>query len=168
MKLKNILALATMAGIITAAAPALAVTTKTATVTVKWNTSAIASLTLHSDYNASGTFGAAASAIVNNLNTGSGSCTATGQTHSDGPPPVVDFGSVSPDFSVFTDCLYENAINAVINTNSTNWSLGVAATAGYPASGFALCGLANTAAGTFPVANAAVLSATQTTRTTNA
>jgi hypothetical protein len=147
MKIKRIAALAAATALMTAA-PAFAAVTKTGTVTVKWNTQLTATLTLHTDYNAAGAFngGTAAGAILTNANSGTGTCTATDPTNTD---LTVDFGAVTPDAAKFTNCQYKSAVNAQVTTNSSSWTLSVKATAGYPASGFALCEIAN---GTWPTA----------------
>jgi hypothetical protein len=139
----------------------MSATTKTATITVKWNTQAIANLTLHTDYSATGVFngGTAAGKIDTQLNGGAGACTGTDPTNAD---LTDDFGTPSPDGTKFTDCQYENAVNAIVSTNSTNWNLGVQATAGYVAANGTLCGYANDAGKAFPFPNAAAYAATQT------
>ena len=139
----------------------MSATTKTATITVKWNTQAIANLVVNTDYNNTGAFNGttAAGAILTNANTGAGSCTGTDPTNTNGTD---DYGNVSPDFAQFTDCEYKNAANAQVSTNSTSWNLGVAATAGYPASGFGICAEPNGV--TFGGAGAASMPATVTGR----
>ena len=139
----------------------MAATTKTATITVKWNTQAIASLNLHTDYSATGVYGASAGTILTQANLGSGTCTGTDPSNTDG---IVDFGTPSPDSAVFTDCLYKNGVNAIISTNSVNWNLAVAATAGYVAANGTLCAYANNGGVGFPFANNAAYAVTQTTR----
>jgi hypothetical protein len=162
MKHKRLYALASTAALLlSAGVPAMSATTKTATITVKWNTQAIANLVVNTDYNNTGAFngGTAAGAILTNANTGAGTCTATDPTNTNGTD---DFSSVSPDFAQFTDCEYKNAANAQVSTNSTNWNLGVAATAGYPAAGYALCAEPNGVV--FGGAGAAAMPATVTAR----
>lgn len=158
---KKLIAAATLAALVTAASPAFATTT-TKTITVKWNTQAIASLTLHTDYSATGVFGASAGSILAQTNGGSGNaCTATDPTNTD---LIDDFGAITPDSAVFTDCLYKNAVNAIVSTNSVSWTLGVAATAGYVAANGTLCGYANNGGTGFPFAAAAAHAVSQTTR----
>jgi hypothetical protein len=137
-----------------------AATTKTGTVTVKWNSQALAALTLHTDYNASGTFngGTAAGKIDLNANAGTGTCTAADPTNADG---TTDFGNVSVDAAKFTDCQYESAINAIISTSSSNWNLTEALSAAPPA-GYSLCAYANDGTKTFASFNAASLPVTTT------
>ena len=150
MNSKRFAAFAALAGLLVTAAPGFAATTKTGTITVKWNTQLVASLTLHTDYSATGLFngGTAAGSILANVNGGLGACTATDPTNTD---LTVDFGNVTPDGAQYTDCMYKNAVNAAVTTNSTNWTLAEKATAGYPASGFLVCLLPN---GTYGAAGA--------------
>jgi hypothetical protein len=164
MKQTRLIALASTAALLFAAnVPAMSATTKTATITVKWNTQAIANLVVNTDYNNTGAFngGTTAGAILLNANTGAGTCTATDPTNQNG---INDFGNVSPDFAQFTDCEYKNAANAQVSTNSTSWNLGVAATAGYPGAGYAICAEPNGV--TFGSAGAAAMAATVSGRAT--
>ncbi len=149
--IKKLIALSTLAAIAAGAGPALAATTKTGTVTVQWNTQAIASLTLHTDYNASGTFngGTQAGQILTGTNGGTGACTAVDPTNTD---LTVNFGTPSPDGTNVTNCLYKSAVNAIISTNSTSWGLTEQATAGYTAANGTLCAFGNSVA--FPLSGA--------------
>ncbi len=146
---------AVVATIATLLCPAFAnaATTKTGTVTVKWNSQALATLTMHTDYNAAGAFAATAGKIDANLNGGAGVCTAADPTNTDG---TVDFGNVSVDATKYTNCQYESAVNASISTSSNNWNLTEALGAN-PVAGYELCAYANNAAKTFASFNAAAL-----------
>jgi hypothetical protein len=149
---------ATVAALLCPAFANAAATVKTGSVTVKWNSQALATLTLHTDYNSSGAFngGTAAGKIDLNANLGSGTCTAADPTNTDG---TVDFGNVSVDAAKYTDCQYESAINAVISTSSANWNLTEALGAN-PVAGYELCAYANNATKSFASFNAASLPAT--------
>ncbi len=162
MKIKKLAVLAAIATLTLPAVPAFAVTTQTGTVTVKWNTQAIATITLNTDYTAAGAQGATVPTFLTNQNGGAtGACGGTAAAES---PGVVNFFNVTPDSTKFTDCLYENAVNAQVVTNSTNWAVSEAATAGLPAANYSLCALPNGGGGTFPFTVAAALPATQTAR----
>ncbi len=158
MNQKRIAGLALIASLFALAAPANAATVNK-TITVKWNTQATATLNVHTNYAASGLSnspGTAGSILAH----GAGACTAADPTNSDG---TNDFGQVSPDGGGgMQDCLYKNAANAIVATNSTNWNL-TAATATNPTTlGAELCALANGVAN-FPF-SAAALPVTQTVR----
>lgn len=159
MKTKQLLASAAFAGLIIGALPVGAATV-TGTATVKWNTQAIATLVLNTNYSAAGAQLTSAPSILAHVS-GSGACTATGTGGE--VAGTVNFGNVTPDSSTVSDCLYKNAVNAQVVTNSTNWSLTEQSVAAVPA-GFELCALANNSGGTFPFTVAATLPATQTTR----
>ena len=137
----------------------------TGTVTVKWNTQAVGSLVLTTQYNGApvGTHNAGAETIFAQLNTGAGSCTLSDTEATSG---IVNFGNVAPDGSTFaTDCMEVNAVNSQIVTNdTTGWKVSEQATAGIPAgTNFELCSYANNG-GTFPFANVASLPATASAR----
>jgi hypothetical protein len=137
---KRFLILAVFGAIATFAMPAAFAATQTNNVTIEWNTQAVAALSVYTDYNSAGTFNTAAANIWTNTNTGSGTCTATDASPTN---DTANFSAVSPDFTQATDCLYQNAVNAQVKTNSTNWNLAAKATSGYPGSGFALCAVPN-------------------------
>ncbi|MBV8331919.1 MAG: hypothetical protein JO192_04225 [Candidatus Eremiobacteraeota bacterium] len=160
MNSKRIAAFAVLATLVGSMAPAFSATTATGTITVKWNTSQIAQLTLHTNYTAvaSPAHSGVAAAISQNQNGGGGTCTTTSPTNVD---LAVDFGNVAPDFTKFTDCLYDNAMVAAVATNSTNWDLGQQATAcagagactgNFAVAGFDLCAYSNNTGQVFPVA----------------
>jgi hypothetical protein len=167
MNVKRILtASAALAIIATAAANAS--TTATGTITVKWNTQAIGSMTVVSDYNGTGQSGMASNTtptVYTAANGGAGACTATGG----GIPTAnntVDFSGVTPDVAQATDCLYKNAANGVaVTSDSAGWSVATSATV--PASAL-LCGFANGTPGASPTTStrsAAVAGVTTTAST---
>jgi hypothetical protein len=159
MNVKKLLAIAALLSLALPALPSAAATV-TKTVTVKWNTQAVATLNVHTDYAATGLFGAAAGAILANLNGGAGICTATDPTNTD---LTVDFGAVTPDTGTnYTDCMYKNAVNAQVVTSSTNWQLAAQVTTGSVPADTELCALPNGIA-SFP-ASAAALPVVQTAR----
>jgi hypothetical protein len=143
MNIKRILTLALCAAFAILATPAAdAVTTATGTITVKWNTQAIGSITLASDYNAGGVGGFTSSTpgvVFTAANGGTGTCTAApGIPVND---TTNDFGNVTPDAVQSTDCLYKNGANAkVITSDSGGYAVAIAAVV--PAS-FFLCLLPN-------------------------
>ena len=166
MNVKRLAAIAALLSLALPAVPSWAaatVTTGNGPVIVKWNTQAVATLTIHTDYTAAGAFGASAGSILANLNGGSGACTATDPTNAD---LTVDFGPVSPDSGAnYTDCMYKNAVNASVVTSSVNWNLAAKVTAGSIPADTALCALPNgfasfpTAAAALPVAQTARVAA---------
>jgi len=150
MNTKRIIALASFAALVISTTPAFAASP---TVTVDWNTQKIESIVLTSQYNGTptGTHNTGAEPIyLNNDGTGAGICQASDTEAGSGTSngtlnnATINFGLVTPDSLVYTDCLEINAINAVVETNdSLGYSVTEAATSGYPASGFALCLLPN-------------------------
>ena len=161
LNVKKLIALAALTALLAPALPAgAAAVTKTGTVTVKWNTSVTANLTLATNYDATGAQQLTAPAILTAANGGGGTCTATG-TGSEAAA-TVNFGSVSPDFVQTTGCLYKNAVNAVVQTNSINWNLSEAI--GAAVAGTALCAFPNGLGGSFPATVSGASPATQTAR----
>jgi len=172
---KHILgAVALSATLITTTTPTFAAAvTGTATVNVSWNTQSTATLQLFTNYAAAGTEGAGNPTIATAANGGGGTCTATGGGAETAGSAVaatgagaaaataatLKYGQITPDTTNTTDCNYENAINALVTTTSSNWSL-TEAVAGTPA-GFNFCAFANNATGKFPFA-AGKLAAQQT------
>lgn len=113
----------------------------TGTVTVKWNTQTLSNITLITQYSNTGTHLTTADTILANLNGGTGICQASDTEASTG---TVNFGNVTPDGVQYTDCMEENAVNALVTTNDTNgYNVKVAATAGYVAANGGLCLLPN-------------------------
>ena len=127
--------------------PASAAVTVNGSVTVKWNTAIAATMLLTTNYSAAGAQGNGAPTIIQNVNGGSGSCTATGVGSE--ANLTVNYGSITPDFVQSTNCMYENGVNALVKTNSTNWTLTEALSAA-PLAGTTLCALANNAGNSFP------------------
>lgn len=141
---KRLLILAAFAALATLVAPAVYAGTvsNTSTITVKWNTQAIGSLVLATNYSATGTQQLTAPTILQNTNSGSGVCPAAG-TGSEAAE-TVNFGTVNSDVTKYTNCQYKNAVIATITSSDpTGYTLGVASTAGWPASGYQLCGIPN-------------------------
>ncbi|MDQ2872936.1 MAG: hypothetical protein M3R35_07410 [Candidatus Eremiobacteraeota bacterium] len=162
--MKKLLTLAALGALFASALPAGAASvTKTGTVTVKWNTSVTANLVLATNYDAAGAQQLTAPAILPNANPGAGSCTANG-TGSE-VAATANFGPVSPDFTNPTGCLYKNAVNAVVQTNSLNWTLSEALSAAV--AGATLCAYANGNGGTFPATISGAAAATTTARATS-
>jgi hypothetical protein len=119
---KRIAALAFISALVTTGAANAA--NPTGTVTIKWNTQQLASLSLVTNYSAAGAQQLTAPTIIAQLNGGTGACTATG-TGSEAAN-TVNFGNVTPDASNTTDCLYENGVLAKYSTNdSLGYSLTV-------------------------------------------
>jgi hypothetical protein len=142
---KRLLILAAFAAIATMIAPAVyaaGTISNQSNITVKWNTQAIGSLILATNYSATGAQGLAAPTIYTNANSGGGSCTANGVGSE--AAGTVNFGNVSSDVAKYTDCQYKNAAIATITTSDPNgYVLGVASVSGWPASGYQLCALPN-------------------------
>jgi hypothetical protein len=159
LDVKKFVAIAAVAIMCGAALPAGAAVTVNGTVTVKWNTAVAASMTLATNYDAAGAQQLTAPTIVTQANTGSGACTAAGAGSE--AAATVNFGSITPDFAQTTGCLYQNGVNAVVKTNSTNWTL-TEATAAAPPAGATLCALANDPLNKFPFPATGALPATQT------
>ncbi len=135
----------------------------TGNVTVKWNTQAVGSLVLVTQYNGApvGSHNTGAETIYSQLNLGAGACTASDTEAASG---IVNFGNVTPDSTVATDCMEINAVNSQVVTNdTTGWKVSEQATAGIPAgANFELCSYPN--GGTFPFGNVASLPATASAR----
>jgi len=148
--------LVAIAALLSLALPALpsAAATVTKPVTVKWNTQAVATLTVVTNYSAAAAQGLGAPSILANVNGGAGACSATGsgsETAAD-----VDFGNVTPDSGAnYTDCLYKNAVNAQVVTSSTNWNLAAQVTTGSVPADTQLCAAPNGVAN-FPFNGAAL------------
>lgn len=163
---KRLLLMAAFGALATIAMPSAFASTVTNTITVKWNTQAISTLLVTTNYSATGAQQNTVPAILLNANGGTGLCTAGGGGAE--VTQVANFGNVTPDGTAnYTDCLYKNGANAfVASSDSSGYALAVAGTT--PASGVAnpykLCLLPNPAAGwTAPTAGGAV-AAVQTVR----
>jgi hypothetical protein len=140
--------------------------TQTGTVTVKWNISVTAALALNTNYSATGAQQLTAPAILASLNGGSGNaCPATGNGSE--VAATVNFGTITPDSGLTknTDCLYKNAVDAQVTTNSSNWTLGEYVSSASIPAGATLCAYPNNFA-SFPVtiAAAGTAPATQSSR----
>lgn len=140
--MKRIAALALFGALLASVSPAFAAN-PFGTVTIKWNTQQLATLTLVTNYSAAGAQGLGAPAIWQNQNTGSGTCTANGAGSE--AAQTVNFGNVSPDSAKYTDCLYNNGVLAQYATNdSLGYSLKVQqTTAPANASSVMLCYMGN-------------------------
>lgn len=157
--MKRIAALAFLGALVASMGPASAAN-PTGTVTIKWNTQQLATLTLVTNYSAAGAQGLGAPAIFQNQNSGAGTCTANGSGSE--VAQTVNFGNVSPDSVKYTDCLYDNGVLAQYATNdSLGYSLKVQqTTAPANASSVMLCYMGNGAQNSASVV--------QSTRTSNA
>jgi len=112
-----------------------------ANITVKWNTLAVGSMILATNYSAAGAQGLGAPTILQNQNGGHGTCTANGNGSE--VAETVNFGNVTADGLDFTNCQYKNGFIATITTSDPNgYTLGVAATAALPA-GYQICAIPN-------------------------
>lgn len=148
--MKKLVALATAATLLYGAAlPAAAgPVTATGTVTVKWNTTPTANLTLVTNYNSSGTQAGTNPVMLTNNNAGTtGTCVSSGAAESGFN---VTFGTITLDPTTTEDCAYTNAVNAAVKTNDTSWTLAAQITSAAIA-GASLCALGNGL--TFPVAS---------------
>lgn len=158
--MKKLIAIAALASLAIPALPTVAATV-TKTVVVKWNTQAVATLAVATNYDATGAQQLTAPSILQTQNGGNGVCSANGggsETAAD-----VNFGNVTPDTgSNYTNCLYKNAVNAQVVTSSTNWNLAEKVTTGSVPADTILCAYPNGGA-TWPL-SAATLSATQSAR----
>jgi hypothetical protein len=140
---KRLLLLGAFAAFASFAVPAAYANTlsNTGTITVKWNTQAIGSLVLHTNYDpTTGLNNPAGNVVLTNNNGGVGTCAAAGGGNVDG---TVDFGAVSADITHVTNCQFVNAVNAIITTaDPAGYQLGEFANAALPA-GYNLCVLKN-------------------------
>jgi hypothetical protein len=139
---KRLLLLAAFAAFASFAMPAAFAgsLSNTVPITVKWNTQAVGSLILHTNYDATGAQQLTAPSILTNNNGGAGTCTAAGVGSE--AAATVNFGNVSADGTKFTNCQYKNAFIAIITTSDPlGYTLGVSAVA-IPA-GYQLCAIPN-------------------------
>lgn len=148
--MKKLLTLAAAAAIVAASALPAAAATGSGTVTVQWNISVTAALTLNTNYGGTGSLTATSGTVpVGEFLQGSlGSseaCTAAASVVAG----TVDFGTITPDagLAANTVCAVKQAVNAKVATNSINWTLGESLSAA--STGVALCGLSNS--GNFPL-----------------
>jgi len=136
---KRLLILAAFAAFASFAMPAAfaGTTSNQVNITVKWNTLAVGTLVLTTNYSAAGAQGLGAPSILTNTNGGIGTCSPTGAGSE--VLDTVNFFNVSADGTKFTDCQYKNGFNAAITTSDPNgYTLGYVATAAIPA-GYGLC-----------------------------
>jgi len=151
------------------------------TVTIKWNVTAIASMTFQGNYTNTGTSGAlnpTAATLIGPIVTGStGSCGAGGSAGAGAGTNALtlDFGAISPDSANATLCMLLNGAEAVVNTNDNlGVTVSVQQTTAPAQAGAAICYVpiqnnAPVAGGASePTANLAAGKATDTTDTTAA
>ncbi len=140
MNQKRIAALAFVASLAATTIPSFAATT--GTVTVKWNTQALASIIVNSQASTGGpTITQATQNIYWNGNTsvtsgcaGSINTATAGTDPASGASPIVNFGNVTPDSAQYTDCMETNAVEAYVVTNDTNgWKVQAGISAAAPA-----------------------------------
>lgn len=146
--MKKLVALATAATLLFGATlPAAASVTSQQSVTVKWNTSLTATLTLVTNYTAAGAQAVSNPVVLTNNNAGTtGTCASSGAAE---VGANVTFGLITLDPTKNENCTYANSVNAAVVTNDTSWTLGAQITSAAVA-GTSLCALSNT--GTFPIA----------------
>ena len=157
---KRLLILAAFAAVASFAMPATAAISNQVNITVKWNTLAVGSLVINTNYSGTGAQQLTAPTILQNLNGGTtGSCTATGVGSE--AAQTVNFGNVTADGTKFTNCQYKNGfIATIITSDPAGYTLGYAATAGFPA-GYGLCAIHNGAwANNMAVTQSAAVAAT--------
>jgi hypothetical protein len=161
---KKLIPLAALAAIVGATALPAGAVTQTAPVTVKWNVSVTANLTLATNYDAAGAQQLTAPSVL--LSSGPGGASEACTAPASEVAATVNFGTITPDsgLSKNTDCLYKNAVNAKVTTNSVSWSLGEYEAAALPA-GATLCAYPNGFA-SFPATVSGAASATQSARAT--
>jgi hypothetical protein len=168
MKLQNFAIAAAAFGLSTmiGAGPAMAATTVTAVapnlVTVKWKTTATATLTVFGNWQyAAGVMSTNATPgtiLTSSPAPSNGSCGTAGATASN----TVDFGSIAPDSSAAFGCMYERGLGAVVTTNSNNWTL-TQTLATAPTAGFTLCAVPYANQTTAPTYTAIAATAVPTT-----
>jgi hypothetical protein len=118
-----------------------------ANITVKWNTVAVGSMTLNSNYSATGAQQLTAPAIVQTQNSGAGTCSTNGAGSE--AAATVNFGNVTADGAKYTDCQYRNAAVATVTTSDPNgYSVTTQNVSGALPASYALCALGNGAANT--------------------
>ncbi len=163
---KKLLSLAAFAAIVGAASLPAGAVTQSGTVTVKWNVSVTANITLHTNYDNTGSpLTTSPSILLSTAPGGTGEACTAPASETDG---TVDFGTITPDSGLAknTDCLFKNAVNAKITTNSVNWSLGeyISTPAANPA-GSTLCAYGNGFT-TYPATISGAAAVAQSGRTT--
>lgn len=163
---KKLLSLAAFAAIVGTTALPAGAATQTGNVTVKWNVSVTANLTLATNYSTTGAQQLTAPSEL--LSTGPGGTAEACTAPASEVAATVNFGTITPDSGLAknTDCLYKNAVNAQVTTNSVSWSLGEYEAAALPA-GATLCVYPNAFA-SFPATVSGAAAATQSGRATYA
>lgn len=140
---KRLLILAAFAAFASFAMPAAfaATTSNQVNITVKWNTLAVGTLVINTNYSGTGAQQLTAPTILTNVNGGVGTCSAAGNGSE--VAQTVNFGNVTADGTHFTNCQYKNGFIATITTSDPNgYTLGFVATAAIPA-GYGLCAIHN-------------------------
>jgi hypothetical protein len=167
---KRLLILAAFAAFATFAMPAAfgasSISNQT-NITVKWNTLAVGSLVMETNYSAAGAQGFGAPAILQNLNGGTaGSCSLTGIGSE--AAETVNFGNVTADGVDATNCQYKNAwIAKIITSDPNGYTLGVQALAALPAN-YQVCAIPNgTWANNMAVTQSVAAAATSVTAAAN-
>lgn len=115
------------------ASPSADAANPTATITVKWNTQSVSSMTVATDYTVAAgvaTGQTTAPVYLQTLNSGNGSCMPASVAT---VAATVDFENVTPDTSgtasKYTDCLYKNAVDVhVFTTDALGYGLNAAGT----------------------------------------
>jgi hypothetical protein len=168
LNVKRLLSLAALTVMVGATALPAGAVNQTSNVTIDWNISPTAAITVATNYGGAGsltpTQGLGAPTVWLDGTPGgtAEACTApASETAGD-----VNFGSITPDSALTanTDCGYKNAVDIKVSTNSTNWTVGEGMTAALPA-GATLCALGNNGV-SFPVTmSGAAANVTSSTRT---
>ncbi|HET7814923.1 MAG TPA: hypothetical protein VFL13_11170 [Candidatus Baltobacteraceae bacterium] len=150
--MKKLLTLAAAAAIVAASALPAAAATGTGNVTVQWNISVTAALTLNTNYGGTGTLTASSGTVpVGEFLQGSLGSSEACAAPASVAAGTVDFGSITPDggLAANTVCAVKQAVNAKVSTNSINWSLGENMNVASAPTGIAICALSNS--GNFPI-----------------
>ncbi|HTU81597.1 MAG TPA: hypothetical protein VMF61_05685, partial [Candidatus Acidoferrales bacterium] len=147
MNVKQLLAAGACASLAFLGAPAAYAANPTATITVKWNTQAISTLTVVTDYTVASGVASQGNSIPTYYTTsspagGTGSCGGSAVAESAG---VANFFNVTPDNTThYTDCYYKNGADAhVFTTDGLGYALTVAGTIPHS------CGAADCAGGPY-------------------
>jgi hypothetical protein len=165
---KKLVTLAALAAMTASVALPAGAATVQKTVTVQWNLSVSANLNLYTNYNSgvatpsSGTAPIGADLLNSGIGTGE-ACTAPASVAAG----TVDFGTITPDSGLAADtvCAVKQAVDAWVQTNSTNWKLAEAITTAAP-TGVVLCGLSNS--GNFPITVSGAAATSPSSARTNA
>lgn len=141
---KKLLSLAALAAVVGATAMPAAAATQTGSAIVKWNTSVAATLTLVTTYNNTG------ASIANAALYGAPAATCANMTTE--VSGTLDYGTITPSLSANVNCLYTNAVDANVVTNSASWNLYEEMNTPSPAalSGYKFCAYPNSGYASFP------------------